>query len=855
MNNSVTPSGDNLERVSGIVERITFHNPENGWTVLKVSSFRDPGRLVTVLIHQAKVFAGATMEFWGTYGHHPQHGEQFKAVRAIEKKPASAAALEKYLGSGLIRGVGPATAKRIVGHFKERTLEVFEKSINELLHVPGIADKKIAQIRTSWSEHQAIRDVMIFLQGYGISTLFATKIYKTYGDKSIQIVSDNPYRLAHDIYGIGFFSADKIALAMGFEKTGKLRIEAGIKHVLSASRDEGHCFLTEEQIIGGTLELLREKIERNNLMEVLLLLKNTNQVKHRRMSYRGGELQDCYYSKSLYYDELTTADRLLDLMKNQVPIDLVRIKGWVTKYCVQQGIDLSEEQMKAVCEISAHPFSILTGGPGCGKTTCTKVLVQLLLAMKRRVLLAAPTGRAAQRMSEVIGIEAKTIHRLLEWAPAKNGFKKDETDPLQVDFLVVDETSMLDIGLAASLFKAVPNGAQVLFIGDPDQLPAVGAGDVLADLLRSLDIPRFRLTQVFRQAQSSSIIRFAHEINSGVVPKILSPLAEPQAFAQGIDCLFVDSDEATQEQLRFLNRAKSALERTVVEGETHLLRSGEKWVGRLQKSVQGIEIDELLLPSEVTEQSVREPVLMIPEKFRNVDLNQLLYAGAGAAELKTILKSVHPWSSLHYGLTAVDSVVRLYTKSIREWIGGADVEIQVLTPQVRGTLGTMNLNHCLQAASNPEGPGKRQLQMGGRTLRTGDRVIQTRNNYDLGVFNGDIGRIIEIDTEGLSCHVSFSGGDGRREVIFEREDLNELSLAYAITIHKSQGSEFQVVIIPVLGQHFNMLFRNLIYTGLTRAKKLAVFVGSRKALAMAVNKIDNRKRQTALTGLVSQIVS
>lgn len=855
MNNSVTPSDNNLEKVSGIIERITFHNPENGWTVLKVSSFRDPGRLVTVLIHQAKVFAGATMEFWGTYGHHPQHGEQFKAVRAIEKKPASAAALEKYLGSGLIRGVGPATAKRIVGHFKERTLEVFEKSIHELLHVPGIADKKIAQIRTSWSEHQAIRDVMIFLQGYGISTLFATKIYKTYGDKSIQMVSENPYRLAHDIYGIGFFSADKIALAMGFEKTGKLRIEAGIKHVLSASRDEGHCFLTEEQIIGGTLELLREKIERESLMEILLLLKNTNQIKLRRMSYRGGELQDCYYSKSLYYDELTTADRLLDLMKNQVAIDSVRIKGWVAKYCGQQGIELSEEQMRAVCEISGHPFSVLTGGPGCGKTTCTRVLVQLLLAMKRRVLLAAPTGRAAQRMSEVIGIEAKTIHRLLEWAPAKNGFKKDETDQLQVDFLIVDETSMLDIGLAASLFKAVPNGAQVLFIGDPDQLPAVGAGDVLADLLRSLDIPRFRLTQVFRQAQSSSIIRFAHEINSGVLPKILSPMAEPQAFAQGIDCLFVDSDEATQEQLRFLSRARSALERTVSEGEAHLLRSGEKWVGRLQKAAQGIEIDELLLPSEVTEQSVREPVLMIPEKFRNVDLNQLLHAGAGAAELMTILKSVHPWSSLHYGLTAVDSVVRLYTKSIREWMGGVDVEIQVLTPQVRGTLGTMNLNHCLQAAGNPEAPNKRQLQMGGRTLRTGDRVIQTRNNYDLGVFNGDIGRIIEIDTEGLSCHVSFGGGDGRREVIFEREDLNELSLAYAITIHKSQGSEFQVVVIPVLGQHFNMLFRNLIYTGLTRAKKLAVFVGSRKALAMAVSKIDNRKRQTALTGLVSQILS
>ena len=305
---------ENLERLAGIVERVTFHNEQNGWSVLKVTSFRDPARLTTVLIHQAKVFAGATMEFWGTWGHHPKHGEQFKAVRAVEKKPATTAAIEKYLGSGLIRGVGPATAKRIVGHFKEKTLDVFESDIAELMKVPGIAEKKLEQIKVSWEEHRAIRDVMIFLQGYGISTLFSTKIYKTYGDKAIEIVSANPYRLAHDIYGIGFFSADKIALAMGFERTGEPRIEAGIKHVLSASREEGHCFLTDGQIVADSLELLREKIEPDRILAVLQNLLSTDQVKRRKLT-RDGEIANCYYSKGLYFDEITTAQNVKGLSK------------------------------------------------------------------------------------------------------------------------------------------------------------------------------------------------------------------------------------------------------------------------------------------------------------------------------------------------------------------------------------------------------------------------------------------------------------------------------------------------------------------------------------------------------------
>jgi exodeoxyribonuclease V alpha subunit len=839
---------ENLECLSGIVERVTFHNEQTGWSVLRVTSFRDPARMTTVLIHQAKVFAGATMEFWGSWGHHPKHGEQFRAVRVVEKKPATAAALEKYLGSGLIRGVGPATAKRIVGYFNETTLEIFESKIEELMKVPGIAEKKLEQIKTSWEEHRAIRDVMIFLQGYGISTLFSTKIYKTYGDKAIQVVSENPYRLAHDIYGIGFFSADKIALALGFERTGTPRIEAGIKHVLAASREEGHCFLTDHQIVADSLQLLNEEIEDQAILAVLKNLLLTDQVKCRTL-VRDNESVACYYSKRLYFDELSTARSVTELLGVPISIEPERVRSWVLRHCEKNGISLSEEQQDAVCGIAEQRLSILTGGPGCGKTTCTKVLVQLLKAMKKKVLLAAPTGRAAQRMTEVIGMEAKTIHRLLEWAPHMNGFKRDDKEPLQTDFLIVDETSMLDITLAASLLKAVPTAAQVLFIGDPDQLPAVGAGDVLSDLLKTSTVPRFRLTKVFRQAQASSIIRFAHEINSGFVPKILSPLAKPTAFAEGNDCLFVDADEATQDQVKFIQRARFAIEQTLKNNEGHLLKLGESWHGRLQKTSEGIEVDNLYRPEIVDEEAVRAPVLTIPEKFKHVDLTEVAKAESETKELMAVLKSVHPWSSLHYGFTAVETMVRLYTKTIPEWLGKG-MEIQILTPQVRGTLGTLNLNQSLQRIANPESLAKRQIQVGARLLREGDRVIQTRNNYNLGVFNGDIGRVTQLDSEDMTCEVCFSGGE-ERIVNFEKEDLSDLSLAYAITIHKSQGSEFQTVIIPVLGQHFNMLFRNLLYTGLTRAKKLAIFVGSRKALAMAVGQIDNRKRQTALADLIA----
>jgi exodeoxyribonuclease V alpha subunit len=848
---NVTSTSDHLEKLSGIVERITFHNEQNGWSVLKVSPFKEPNRLATVLIHQVQVFAGATMEFWGTWSHHPKHGEQFKAERSVEKKPASAAALEQYLGSGLIAGVGPATAKKIVGHFKEKTLEVFEDSIEDLMSVPGIAEKKLEKIKVSWDEHRSIRDVMMFLQGYGISTLFATKIFKTYGPEAIAIVSENPYRLAHDIYGIGFFSADKIALAMGFLRDGEPRIKAGIKHVLAASRDEGHCFLTERQIIANTLELLQEKIDPERLTQVLRSLLSENEVRVRHLDLGGEETEDCFYSKGLYYDELKVADTVRTFLAKSVPIDPERIQSWVSRYCDKSGIQLSDEQSAAVCEIPGKSFSILTGGPGCGKTTCTEVLVKLLKAMSLNVTLAAPTGRAAQRMSEVIGLEAKTIHRLLAWDPSKPGFKFDEETCIQTDFLIIDEVSMLDISLAAALLKAVPASAQILLIGDPDQLPAVGAGNVLSDLLSADGVPRFLLTQVFRQAKASSIIRFAHEINSGTTPQITSPIREPDAFQQGVDCLFVDADEATREQVKFIQRVHNTVDQLEEGQEGYLLKLKEEWAGRIQKTDGSVEVDTLYRPESVSESEVRAPILSIPDKFKEVDILSLAQAETEVDQLMSVLKTVHPWSSLRYGLTALETTIRFYTKTIPKWFGRS-VEIQLLTPQVRGTLGTMNINQSLQQVSNPEAPNKRQIKIGDKILREGDRVIQTRNNYDLGIFNGEIGKVVTVDSTDMTCDVLFPGGDDRL-ITYKKEALSELQLAYGITIHKSQGSEFEVVIIPILGQHYNMLFRNLIYTGLTRAKKLAIFIGTRKAFSLAIRQVDNRKRQTALADLVLNV--
>jgi exodeoxyribonuclease V alpha subunit len=806
-NQQIHSPGIIIESIRGIVDRVTYHNPDNGWSVLRVLPFDNPHQQETVTVHQTKVFAGATMEFHGSWTVHPKFGRQFKASKAVEKKPATTAALEKYLGSGLIKGVGPKTAKKIVKYFGYETLEVFENEIERLTEITGIALKKLTLISDAWVEHRAIREVMIFLQSHGISTLFAVRIYKEYGDNAIEYVNEDPYRLAQDFYGIGFFSADKVAL-------------------LAASREFGHCYLTESQITAQVNELLELKLD-DRMSDYLDQMKQDGLVMVRELNNIEGANESCYYSKSLYFDELYVAKRISNT-KNQPIVDKERVENWINRYCETKNFSLSDEQADAVKGIVGEMFSVLTGGPGCGKTTITLIIVKLLEAMKRKILLAAPTGRAAQRMIDIIGNESKTIHRLLEWQIGQ--FKKNEENPLDVDFIIIDECSMLDISLTASLLKAIPPESQILFVGDADQLPSVGAGNVLRDIIASGSVKCFELKKVFRQAQESLIIRYAHQINNGDMPYIDSPFKKPEIWQQKADCLFMDSDEATKEQLNFIARVKRFYE------------------SELPEQVNTDESDSNLYEFRTNEPVVPyETELTIPRKFQHVNLKMVSKAKGSIDELLSVLKKVHPWSSLHYGLSAFDVVRKLYLEWIPKYFG-EKTEIQVLSPMTRGSLGTVSLNKMIQESANPAQKGKGQLSVGERIFRVGDRVIHRRNNYDLNVFNGDIGTIREIDTEELTLSVSFFP-DGR-VVEYTRDAIPELGLAYAITIHKSQGSEFEAVIIPVLTQHFKMLFRNLIYTGLTRAKKLAVLVGTRKALAMSVKNQDTSQRQTLLKELL-----
>jgi len=813
----------NKEILTGIVNRVTFHSESTGWSVLKVQNL-DTDKQETVTVHQTKVYAGATIEFHGEWSVDKKYGRQFKAVEALEKKPATTASLEKYLGSGLIKGVGTATAKKIVAYFKGETLDIFEGNIDRLTEVPGISLKKLKIIKDAWSEHRSIRKVMMFLQDHGISSLFAVKIFKEYGDEAINRVTSDPYCLANDFYGIGFLSADKVALSIGFGETSEPRMIAAIKHVLSGSRDNGHCYLTDDQINEGIIKLIQMNLG-DALYNYLAIMKTDNQLCTRTFKKDNIEITG-YYSKSLFYEETAVAKKL-NKMNQSVLVDESAVENWILNYCNKNKIPISIQQAEAVAGIGSHKISVLTGGPGCGKTTTTLVLVKLLsLFLKKNILLAAPTGRAAQRMSEVIGREAKTIHRLLDWRAGK--FVMNENNQLSADFLIVDESSMLDISLSAALLKAIPDNCQLLLIGDPDQIPSVGAGNVLSDIISSNALPCYRLTKVFRQAQESSIIKFAHEINKGRIPEIESPFKNPKAWDS--DCIFIDSDEATQEQLKFVTTVKKHFQWKI-------------------EDLEGLSNEECPFSFKSNEdiKSAYEKDFVVPEKFQHVSLNAVNQSKTEVDALKAVMQKVHPWSSLHYGLSAVEVVVRLYL----EWIPkykGRESEVQILTPMTRGSLGTANLNKVIQERYNPFSESKNQIMMGEKIFRKGDRIIHKRNNYDLNVFNGDIGKIISINNEDMSAVISFYP-DGR-EVSYEKENLLEIDLAYAITIHKSQGSEFEAVIIPVLTQHFKMLYRNLIYTGLTRAKKLASFVGTRKALNMAIRQQDVSKRQTALKELL-----
>lgn len=717
------------ESLSGTVERLTYHSSESGYTVARLKAPR-VSELITIVGNFANIQAGQTLQLKGTWGEHPKYGSQFQVVDYQESLPATITGIEKYLGSGLIKGVGPVTAHRIVAHFGLETLDIIEHQSERLIEVPGIAKKRIAMIQRAWSEQKAIKDVMVFLQGHGVSTLYAVKIYKQYGNKAIATVSHNPYQLAVDIYGIGFLTADKIARDLGVSPWSKFRYSAGIFHILSKAAEDGHCFLPQSLLIETALELLTIEEHQTEVGGIIGVL---NEMVSKGELIVEREDEPIYYKSSFFHTEQNLAKLIKQHLTNTEAVDLSRIENWLGRFTKSQNLELSPQQQLAVVTAASKKVTILTGGPGTGKTFSTRTIVALWKAMDKKIALAAPTGRAAKRLSDMTGLEAKTLHRLLEFDPATMGFKRNRDNPLPYTAIVVDEASMLDLFLAHSLLKAIPPQAQLLLVGDIDQLPSVGPGNVLKDSIDSQRIPIVKLTQVFRQAASSGIVRAAHQINRGQYPQL-----EPISQKPTSDCL---------------------------------------WHSGGSKPEHGVQT-----------------VCELIEHF-------LPQTGFNPA-----------------------------------------TDVQVLCPMTRGIVGTRNFNRVLQQLINPPAEDKAQLIYGGLTLRVGDRVMQQKNDYNKEVFNGDLGTVFDIDRLEKKVIIQFDG----RDVSYDYADLNEITLAWATSIHKSQGSEYPVVILPLYTQHYVMLSRNLFYTGLTRAKQLAIIVGSQKAIAIAINQLKHQERYTRL---------
>lgn len=714
------------QTLTGSVDRVTFHNEQNGYSVIRflARGYSDP---VTVTGNFSSISPGESLQLTGWWTSHPQYGDQFRATDYSVVRPATIAGIQKYLGSGLIKGVGPVTARRIVEHFGDRTLDIIEGDITRLNEVKGIARKRVEMIQRAWAEQRAIKQVMLFLQSHGVSTHYAVKIYKQYGNDAISIVEKTPYRLAEDIYGIGFRTADQIARHIGIAADSDERLRAGLKFVLFEATDEGHCFLPSGELIeraAAALEIEEtEKIE--SALETMIAEGALKQ-----------EEQDSIYAPPIWQAERSLARRLCLLRDRPLSVDQERVDRWLDRFAEKREIELSAEQREAVRLAARSRVMILTGGPGTGKTTTLRAMVELFLAMGNSVLLASPTGRAAQRLAEVVGREAKTIHRLLEFDPSRMAFKRDENNPLDADVTIIDESSMIDIVLANNLLKAISPDSRLVLVGDVDQLPSVGPGAVLRDLIESDSLPVVRLTEVFRQAAESLIVRNAHRINRGEFPTLVRP-GEEQS-----DCYFLEADD--------------------------------------------------------------------PDRI-----------------VSLIVKSVSSSLPLRFGYDP-------------------RTDIQVLCPMNRGRVGTGNLNDVLQEALNPPDDGKNQLSRGNRMLREGDRVIQKVNNYKLDVFNGDMGTVERIDRIDQLVMVRFQN----RQVVYDYADLLELGHGFAVTIHKSQGSEYPAVVIPLHPQHYMMLSRNLIYTALTRARKTVVLIGSTKAIGMAMRNVEATRRYTRLSRLL-----
>jgi exodeoxyribonuclease V alpha subunit len=709
------------EVLAGLVERVTFHNADNGFCVIRVKA-RGHRDLVTVVGHAATISPGEWITASGEWVNDHSHGQQFKARFMRTSEPTSIDGIEKYLGSGMIRGIGPVYAKKMVKAFGEKVFEIIEAEPDRLREVPGIGPVRVKRITSAWAEQKIVREIMVFLHSHGVGTARAVRIFKTYGSDAVQVMTENPYRLARDIRGIGFKTADAIAMKLGIEKTAMIRVRAGISYALTEAMDQGHCGLPTEELAPLAVELL--EVPKELVLTALDLELSEGTV----VADAVGETA-CIFLARLYRAEQIIADRLIHLVNERLPwsyIDPDKALPWIEQ---KTGLSLAESQVAAIRRALLSKVLVITGGPGVGKTTIVNAILRILAAKGVKLLLCAPTGRAAKRMTEATGFEAKTIHRLLEVDPKSGGFKRSADHPLDCNLLVVDETSMVDVMLMQALMKAVPDPAALLIVGDIDQLPSVGPGQVLADIIASDAVPVVRLTEVFRQAAQSRIIISAHKINQGSIPDLSRPEGDS-------DFYFVQADD--------------------------------------------------------------------PE-------------------------------------TAVPLIVALVKTRIPQRFGLDPIrDIQVLCPMNRGGVGARSLNIELQSALNPA--GERKVERFGWTFAPGDKVMQIENDYDKDVYNGDIGYIDDVDPDAGELTASFDG----RAVTYGFGELDTLVPAYAATIHKSQGSEYPAVVIPVLTQHYTMLQRNLLYTGVTRGKQLVVLVGQKKAVAIAVRNVSGRRRWSKL---------